>query len=164
MGFPGNNGKMTLHSSFKVSLSKWLWNIPLVFLFEFSVIRGVWLPDEIIQLRSSHCKTIKLDWPGNNEKMMLHSNFKPKFSKSSWDIVRGFYLNLVWSEKFGLQRNSSSCKLEFVRQEMVDRSKLAIEKERISDWLGNDGNYRHTATWNKFFWSALDVYRSNISN
>ena len=30
------------------------------------------------------------DWPGNDGKMTSHSNFKLKFSKRSWVLIRGF--------------------------------------------------------------------------
>lgn len=59
-----------------------------------------------------------LDWPGNYEKMTLHSNFKLRFSKTSCKAVSGFLF------KFGV-----------ITKVWLSKSNCILYKE-IVDWTG----------------------------
>ena len=91
---PGNTGKMTSNSCFKVRFSESFLDPVRGFQLEFDVIWEVRLPWVLICSKIRHCKAMNIG--KNDGKMTSFNNFKVKFSEMSLDVVRVFgFFNFV---------------------------------------------------------------------
>ena len=83
------------------------------------MIWEVWLPVVIIYVKNGYCKTRNIGLAGQWRKKTSRSNNKLRFSERSLDLVKGFLFQfgVIWEVRW----------------------KMAIVKQGMSDWPGNDG-------------------------
>ena len=87
------------------------------------------------------------DWPGNNEKMTLHRNFKLRFSERPLDLVIDclFKLDAI---------------LEVWVPWVLTDWKMNIAKQGMSDWPGNGGKVTSCRNLKlRYSESSLDLVR-----
>ena len=129
--WPGNDGKMTSHSNFKVTFSKRPLHLVRGCLFQFSLIWEVLLSWVLIWLKIGHCKA----WTGttNQQAEMINST-----NKSNDD---------VYSRVDTLKSNSNLNTLPFPRKSTEECQIARATREK----------WRHTTTWDWVLLKGLEV-------
>ena len=95
--WPDNDKKMTSHINFKLRFSKRSLDLVRGFILNLMWFETFGCQWWSCKWKMTILKQVMSDWPGNDRIMTSHSNFKLRYSETSLDVVRGFFVS-IWCD------------------------------------------------------------------